>query len=197
MIEINLSPTKKEGGIANFAGIDFSQINLKMMIIAAIIWYVPEPILIENWDNEKASYDKEFQAKNKDLRKLQGKIRSMQNVQKQVEALKEQEEKLKRKLSTVKKIINKRQNPYNVLKYIAENIPPNVWLTKVEVQDKNITMIGYAKTWKNIGDFLESLKSSIFFSRQVNYKKPDGARGKYKNNRVEVFEIKTQIVRFK
>ena len=39
----------------------------------------------------------------------------MDNVQKQVDALKEQEEKLALKLQTVKEIINKRQNPYEVL----------------------------------------------------------------------------------
>lgn len=197
MIEINLSPTKKAAGIANVAGIDLSQINVKMMVVALIIWFVPEPILVEMWDEEIALHNKKREVLNRELRKLQTKVRGMQNVQKQVDALKEQEEKLARKLQTVKKIINKRQNPFIVLKYIADNIPQNVWLTKLELNDKSLKMVGFAKTWKNIGDFLEALKSSIFFSKQVDYKRPEGNEPEYRGNRVEVFEINTSVVRFK
>jgi len=58
-------------------------------------------------------------------------------------------------------------------------------------------MRGYAKTWKNIGDLLESLKSSIFFSKQVDYKRPADMQPEYRGQRVEVFEISGNIVRFK
>lgn len=197
MIEINLSPTKKAAGIANVGGIDLSQINVKMMIIALLIWFVPEPVLMGILDDEKAGYEKEFQKLNTEFKKLQGTVKSMDNVQKQVDALKEQEEKLALKLQTVKEIINKRQNPYEVLLYITKNIPADVWLTSINIDENNLVIRGYAKTWKNIGDFLEALKSSIFFSKTVDYQRPGDMSPDYRGQRVEVFEIKTSIVRFK
>ena len=82
------------------------------------------------------------------------------------------------------------------MKYIAENIPKDVWLTKLELNDRELQMIGYSKSWKNIGDFLQNLKASIFFDPSMSFDKPDGALAEIKGQRVEAFEIKTNIVRF-
>lgn len=196
MIELNLSPTKKQGGITNVGGIDLSLINVKMMVIALGIWFIPEPFLVDMWDAEKASYDKQYQTLNAEFRKLSQKVRGMQNVQKQVDALKEQEEKLAKKLGTVKKIINKRQNPYEILKYVAENIPKEVWLDSVELQDKTLILMGYAKKYQDIGSFLNSLKNSIFF-QGVSYDKPQGMKDVINGQKVEIFRITTTVVRFK
>lgn len=196
MIELNLSPSKKQGGITNVAGIDLSLINVKMMVIALGIWFIPEPFLVDMWDAEKASYDKQYQTLNAEFRKLSQKVRGMQNVQKQVDALKEQEEKLAKKLGTVKKIINKRQNPFIILKYIAENIPDEVWLDSIELQDKVLILRGYAKKYQDIGSFLNSLKNSIFF-QGVDYGKPQGMKDVINGQKVEIFRITTTVVRFK
>lgn len=196
MIELNLSPSKKAGSITNVAGIDLSLINVKMMFFALIIWFAPEPILVDMWNEEIQSYQAQFQKLNTSYKSLQKDVRKMQNVQKQVDALKEQEQKLAKKLNTVKKIINKRQNPFLILKYIAENIPPEVWLQSITLKNKNLELKGYAKSYKNIGSFINSLKSSIFF-QQVNYESANDLQAKSKDQRLEVFKIKTQVVRFK
>ena len=196
MIELNLSPSKKSGGITDVAGIDLSLINVKMMVIALLIWFVPEPVLVGMWDDETKSYRSQFTKLNTEYKKLQRNVRKMQNVQKQVDALKEQEEKLARKLDTVKKIINKRQNPYLILKYVAENIPPEIWLQSIKLTDRNLLIKGYAKDYKNIGTFINALKNSIFF-QNVDYESASDLKAEIKGRRVETFQIKTTVVRFK
>ena len=197
MIEINLSPTKKAGSATEIAGIDLSYINVKMMLIAFLLWLLPGGFIEDFYDEKIADNNKQTQKLNKEYRTLSSKVRSMSNIQKQIDALKSQEEKLAQKLNTVKKIISKRSNPFLVLDYLANNIPEDVWLTNIELENSDIIIRGYSKNWKSIGSFLENLKNSIFFSQNISYTRPDGANSEYKGQRVEVFEIKAQIARFK
>lgn len=196
MIEINLSPNKKATGISNVGGFDFSQINLRMLFFAILFLYIPEIIFESYLDDEIKAQQNEQQRLKKELEGFQKEITGMRNIQRQVDAFLEQEKKLEVKLATVKKIIAKRQNPFKVFKYIASNIPKDVWLTSLTLEDKKLRMTGYAKTWKNIGEFIESLKSSIFFAGQINYSRPSGDKQEYRGSRVEVFEIKTEVTSF-
>ena len=132
-----------------------------------------------------------------EFKKLNTKVRGMSSIQKQVDALNEQEAKLAKKLLAVRKIINKRQNPYEVMKYIVQNIPEDVWVVSTTLNESNLIIRGYAKNWKSIGGFLESLKSSIFFARQIDYTRPGDMSTEYLGQRVEVFQISANILRFK
>jgi len=197
MIEINLSPTKKAGSITNVGGIDLSHINVKMMLIALIIAFVPEGFLIDYFDRAVQVNRNEYNKLNGEFKKLSTKVRGMSSIQKQVDALNEQESKLAKKLLAVRKIINKRQNPFEIMKYIVQNIPEDVWIISTRLNDNNLIMRGYAKNWKSIGAFLESLKSSIFFAKQIDYTRPPDMNTEYFGQRVEVFEINAKILRFK
>lgn len=196
MIEINLSPNKKEASITNVGGIDLSLLNVKMLVLALILLYVPEGMLVSHYDDQiKAEQDQQTQLRN-EHRKIVAKVRSMDNIKRQVDALMEQEQKLARKLEVVKEVINKRQNPYKVLKYIAENIPDGVWLTSLDLQEKELTMQGYSTNFKNIGQFLENLKNSIFFMKNLNYERPKGLADQVDGVYMEVFQIKANIASF-
>lgn len=197
MIEINLSPTKKATSITNVGGIDLSHINVKMMLIAFLIMFVPEGFIVDYFDSNIKKNNDEYNRLNGELKKIQKKVRGMSSIQKQVDALNEQEEKLAKKLVAVKKIINKRQNPFEILTYLVDNIPKDLWLINTKLEGQTLTMRGYAKNWKSIGDFLESMKNSIFFAKQINYTRPPGMNSDYFGQRVEVFEIETRVLRFK
>lgn len=197
MIEINLSPSKKSTSITNFGGIDLSHINVKMMLFAFLFMYIPESFLVDYFDSQIAKSNAEFQKLNSELRKLNNKVRGMSNIQKQVDALAEQEKKLSQKLNTVKEIINRRQNPYQVMKYLVNNIPDDLWLESITLQNNTLTLLGYSKNWKSIGGYLEAMKNSIFFAKQIEYSRPDNMSPEYMGQRVEVFSIKTQVLRYK
>ena len=196
MIEINLSPTKKGGSITNIGGIDLSLINIKMLIISLIILYVPENF-VENYYVGEIEKETSVQAKlNNDYRSVATKVRSMREIEKQVDALRDQEEKLARKLDVVKEIINKRQNPFELLKYIAENVPEGLWLTKLELEDGELIFEGYALNFNAIGDFLTNLKNSIFFNKNIEYGTPTDLMPDFRGMRMEVFRIKAKVLNF-
>jgi Tfp pilus assembly protein PilN len=197
MIEINLSPTKKSGSITQIAGVDLSHINVKMMIIAMLILYIPGGFIEDFYDEKISSNDQRSQVLNRRLRKESSKVRAMANIQKQVDALNAQEKKLALKLNAVKQIISKRSNPFLFLDYITSNLPKDVWVTNISLEGRKLTLKGFSKNWKSIGSFLENLKNSIFFSKQISYTRPQGESNEFKGQRVEVYEIKTDIVRFK
>lgn len=197
MIEINLSPTKSDFDVANFGGINFSLINVKMLIIALVVLYIPETFLSSHYDELiKAEQDKQAKL-NAEYRKIKVRVAELESIEKQVNALKAQEKKLANKLEIVKEIINKRQNPYKVLKYIAENIPEGVWLVDLTMDENQIGLKGYAKNFKNIGQFLENLKNSIFFNKNsIEYERPESLPNEIDGVFLEVFEIKAPIVSF-
>jgi len=197
MIEINLSPSKKSGSIANIAGMDLSLVNVKMVFIALLILFIPEGFLVDFYDSQIQENNNRVQILNKDFREVSNKVRGLSNIQQQVDALKEQEEKLSQKLNAVKSIINKRSNPFQLLQYVTQNIPEDVWVTHISINDKNLLIKGHSKNWKSIGAFLENLKNSIFFSKQITYSRPEGAPNEYRGQRVEVYEINATILRFK
>jgi Tfp pilus assembly protein PilN len=166
-------------------------------LIAMFITFVPEGFLIDYFDGAIKVNQAEYNKLNGELKKLSTKVRGMSSIQKQVDALNEQEAKLAKKLLAVRKIINKRQNPYEVMKYIVQNIPEDVWIISTTLNENNLVIRGYAKNWKSIGGFLESLKSSIFFARQIDYTRPPDMNTEYLGQRVEVFQITANILRFK
>lgn len=196
MIKINLSPTKKGASITNVGGIDLSLINLKMLIVSLLILYIPENF-VESYYVEEIEKENAIQTKlNSEYRAVSSKVRSMREIEKQVDALGDQEEKLARKLDVVKEIINKRQNPFELLKYITENVPEGLWLTKLELKEGQLLFEGYALNFNAIGDFLTNLKNSIFFNKNIEYGTPNDMKPEYKGMRMETFQIKAQVLNF-
>lgn len=193
MIEINLSPKSKKASLNNIGGLDLSLLNVKMLLLAFIVLYIPEGYIADYFDTQIKSVESFQLNLRKKLRELQAEVRSMEIIEKQANALRDQEIILARKLKVAREVIGKRQNPYQVLQYIAENTPENIWFSYLSVQDRTLVIRGYSKDFSSISKFLESLKSSIFFSNDVFYSSPQTE----KKSRFEVFEIKANIVSFK
>lgn len=194
MIEINLLSSRKEAGLSALGGLDLNLINIRMVIIALVVLYVPEGFIIDYFDGEKAQVQQTNTQLRSQYKKLNRKVRDLKSIENQVKVLKEQEDQLKVKLTVVKDIINKRQNPFGILYYIAQNTPKDLWLTNLSVVDNKLEMSGFSKNWKSIGKFLENLRNSIFFDKKISYEQPSGKISQ--NNRVEGFKIVTDIVRF-
>lgn len=196
MIEVNLSPREKQADITNVGGLNLSLLNIKMLIVAFIILYGIEPFLIDYFEKQLT----EISAKTKVIvskqREINKDLKALEHVKKQVEDLNRQEKALSQRINAVKVIVDKRQNPFKVFKYIAENTPDDVWIKELELDDRKLKMIGYSKSWKSIGEFLENLKSSIFFSPGISFDKPTGVASEYKGNRVEPFQITADVARF-
>ncbi len=197
MIDINLTPGEKQKDLTRIAGINLSLINIKFLIPCFLAVYLVEPIIDAFYVDEIEKTQAQNLKNIKKFRTLSGELKKYDAVKKQVKELNIQEKNLATKIKIVKEIVEKRQNPFKILKYIADNTPKDVWVVELEVDDKELKIQGYSKSWKSIGTFIENLKNSIFFNGNINYVKPEGVSTEISNTRVETFEITTSIVSFK
>src|SRR5690606_17212227 len=139
------------------------------------------------------SYNSQTSSFESDLRSLNQKMNELKKIEQQIDALKDLEKKLSEKLEVVKQIISKRQNPFGLLHYLTQNTPSDVWITDVKLENGNIELRGFSESWKSIGTFLENLKSSIFFDKNIQYEQPKERDPKYREwERKENFLIKSK-----
>lgn len=198
MIEINLSVENKEQSLTKVGGIDFSKINVKGMLFAILFLYVPEIFLTSHFESQTEDINAQLTTLRAEDKQLKNKVRGLENIEKQINALKEQEKRLAEKLNVVKEIINNKQNPFSILKYIADNTPKDIWVTELKLTESlDITLKGQSKSWKSIGVFIDNLKNSIFFAKEMSYTQPgNNASEETSGPRYENFEIKAKVVRF-
>lgn len=195
MIEINLIPEKKSGvTLDNVGGLDLTKINLPFLLIgllslAASEWFVGD-LFLEEQNVIQAQIDKT----EAETKKLAGQLRELEKLKQQAAEFEALEKDLKQKLTVVRQIITKRQNPFRVFKYLAENIPKDVWLKKIDLVDTRLIVQGESLSFKSIGQFIENLKNGIFFNPNIRYSQPESIRKAGRS--YEVFELEANIVRF-
>jgi Tfp pilus assembly protein PilN len=80
--------------------------------------------------------------------------------------------------------------------YVARNIPPEIWLTEVSYNDNKLIFKGLSLDYTNQGFFLDNLKKSIFFDKNITYNKIDASSLPEELKKLAPFEITATIVRF-
>lgn len=181
MISINLKPQSKTFDHTNVGGFDLSLLNIKFIFVAIAILYIPEPFVVDYYDAEIQKVSQELRSMEAEQRKLRTKLKSLQDIEKQVSELQALEEALQEKIGVVTEVVNKRENPFKVLKYIAENIPKEVWLTRLKLEGKKLEIFGRTMTLKGTSDLIQNLQSGIYFSR-INYSDYDEVAENNNNN---------------
>ncbi len=196
MIEINLSTLKKPLDLANVGGFDLSKLNVKLVVLAIILLYIPDFFIIDSLEKSKIAADAELQELIQTKNKLTKRVNALKEFDKQVQQLKRRERQLTEKLEVVKSILTTKRNPWNILVYVARNIPPEIWLTEIAFQGEELIFKGLSLDYANQGIFLDSLKKSVFFDKNITYSKvpPTGTSETQKN--LAPFEIKARIARF-
>ncbi len=182
--------------LANVGGLDLSKLNVKMVVIAIVLLYVPDFFLIDGLKESKELRERELDELNQQKSKLEQEVSELKNFDKQIEQLKRREEELASKLEVVKSIITTKKNPWNILVYVAKNIPPEIWLTEIRYEQEKLIFKGLSTDYLNQGVFLENLKKSIFFDKNISYSKLDSAATSQGGTKLAPFEITTTITRF-
>lgn len=196
MIEINLIVGKKPFKMPTLMGVDLGLLNLKLIGLAILLSFVPGLFLEGGREEEVAKASEEITQLQTQVTKLERKNEGNKSIQEQVDALAKQEKKLAERLGVVKEIIKLKKNPMSVLLYVAKNIPEDVWLLSLEIQNNNIVIKGNALSYKDIGVFVESLKNSIFFNKDLALKNSRTIEATASQPRVEEFELSGSIARF-
>ena len=95
MIKVNLAEIRKSGSSLVILGVDLTKVNIKPLILSAIIYVLPTYILYDEWEGEidgKGDEYKELQEENKkylaELRKNKDSEKKLIAFNKQIEDLK-------------------------------------------------------------------------------------------------------------
>ena len=195
MIKINLTTAQKQLDIANVGGFDFTKVKIKAVILAIVILYAPDFILVPLWEQEIAETQQTVSSKQAALGSLKRKMSQSQDLEKQIQDLKEQEKILTEKLAVVKQILNEKKNPSNLLIYLAKNIPNEVWINELTFQNDDLKINGESLDYASIGKFLENVKSSVFI-KEASVTKSESVVREADKRRVERFEINFKIARY-
>ncbi len=196
MIQVNLSTLKKPIDLANVGGFDLSKLNVKLVLIGIIMLYVPDFFFVDSFKAERDAADAQLVELTTNKTKLSRRVNALKEFDKQIQQLKRREQQLTDKLNVVKEIITKKKNPWSILVYVARNIPPEIWLTEIIFTENKLTFKGLSLDYTNQGLFLENLKKSIFFDKNITYSKTDAANLPADLKNLAPFEITATITRF-
>jgi Tfp pilus assembly protein PilN len=196
MIQVNLSTLKKPIDLANVGGYDLSKINVKMVLVAIALLYIPDFFVVDGFEQERVAAEESLSQLVQKKNQLQKKVSALKEFDKQVQQLKRREAQLTEKLNVVKTIITKKKNPWNILVYVAKNIPPEIWLTEINYSADKLVFKGLSTDYTNQGLFLENLKKSIFFDKNISYSKTDTSTLPEELKNLAPFEITATITRF-
>jgi Tfp pilus assembly protein PilN len=195
MIKINLSSQKKQLDISNVGGFDFTRLKIKAVLLVSVLIYLPDFVLLPMWTSAEEEKAQELSSKQNVAGGLRRQVAEGKNYENQIKELKAQEEALEKKLVAVKEAISFKKNPSALLLYIAKNTPADMWIKDLSIENDTLLIKGEALDYTSIGNFVQSLRSSVFIRdaqvvSQTQYvREPD-------KTRVEVFDIRFGIARF-
>ena len=194
MIKINLSLAQNQMDMSNLGGFDFTKIKYVLVGIAIVSVYVPDFTIKTYWEEE-------IQSKNDELTALQGKLSEKRrevskfaDLERQIKELQAQEDNLGKKLVAVKQAISLKRNPSNLLLYIAKNIPEDLWIKEMTLEESKLVIKGEALSYTGVGSFVNNLRSSVFVS-DANIKSTTSNVRESDKRRIETFEVHFTIAR--
>lgn len=170
MIEINLIEVKKPLQMPIVMGLDLNYINIKGMLLALMILYLPQPLYFNSkFETELSGNQKVVDDLQKNLRDLKKQSRGSKEIQAKIEEFKAQEKRLESRLSAAKEVIKLKKNPMKLLHYISQNIPKDAWIDEIKLErmsdNKDVVRIkGGSESYPSIGIFLENLRNSVFYN---------------------------------
>lgn len=195
MIKINLSAAQKQVDISNLGGFDFTKLKIKAVIIACIIIYLPDFLLLPMLESEFNARTQEFSTLQSQSSSLKRKVSQSAALEKQIRELKAQEENLGKKLTAVKEAISQKRNPANLLLYISKNMPEDLWIKELTIEAETMLVKGEALNYTSIGNFVNNLRASVFI-KDANIKSTTSNIRESDKRRIETFEISFAIGRF-
>lgn len=195
MIQVNLK-TGSAQGAAFMGDIDLSKINFKLLVIAVLVYTFLPGLVKDQFVEKQAAIQKKIDGFRAQAVALNKELEKLAAIEAQMEKMKQQEEDFNARLKVVQKVLETKKNPMQILYFIAKNIPSDVWLLELKVNDGVLEFKGNALNYDSIGNFLAQLKDSIFFDKNVvleDYATRDNAETK---RRFEEFVIKATIARY-
>ena len=193
MIKINLIEQKKPFKMPVVLGVDLSMINIRLIIAAMVVSYMPEIFLYPDWDNQRGLKENKIKSLNVKLRKIKRKIRKNSKAKLELEAFNLQVEKLKKRRNYVTQIVNLRSNPKKLLERLARDTPTDLWFEYLKIdREKKIKISGSAFSYKDIGDFIISANESQFFGKTLSLTNSETKKEKIQGSLINLEKYKIE-----
>ena len=177
-------------------GVDLSLLNIKFIMVALALHIILVPILTGRWEQEEIDWDESLKKVNVQLAKVKEEGRASKDIQEKVEALNAQEKKLQEKLNVVRQIIKIKKNPLGIMLFLTKNMPPDVWLNTLSLENDALVLEGSSSSYRSIGIFIENLQGSIFFGNSIKLEDSRTVNLEKSKNREEMFKISGTIMRY-
>ena len=196
MIEVNLLGGKKPFALPKIGPIDLNHINLKLVVAAMLINSFIIPMFEPDWDSETVDVTKEIAKMEAKTRKLKMIMKQSKSLQNEISEYEKLEKSLTGKLEIVRKVLSVKKNPYQVLLFVAQNTPEDLWLNKLAIENDKIVIDGYSKSYKSIGRFIDILKGSVFFDSSLKLTSSETVSLEEGKGRAEQFNLDAKVVRY-
>ena len=199
MIELNLLEKKQPLVLPTVLGVDFNNLNFKMLIFATIIYYMPDIIVPRMYNEKTEGAQLTLKQVSNQNAKIKESILKDRDIKTQLDAYKVQVTKLQSRSAQVDEILKTRTNPKKILEKIARSIPEDVWFDELNITGKNeIVINGGSYSPRAIGEFITAINDSPYFGGSITPAKQenkqenlDGSLTSY-----EVFELRGRIVNY-
>jgi Tfp pilus assembly protein PilN len=196
MIKVNLIPLKKLNKMPVVMGVSLEIINFKLVGFTLLIHLIALPLSKSQFETLTLENDNLLTINSQKLEKLKSEGKVSKELEKEIELLKSQEEELKNKLQLIGQVLKNKKNPFQLLLFISKNIPNELWINKLQINDDVLLIKGSSLNYKNIGEFIETLQGSIFFGSGVKLENTQTVTNTKTKVRTEEFTILAKIQRF-
>lgn len=199
MIELNLLEKKQPVKLPTILGMDLNAVNLKMLGIALVIYYVPGMILESTLTDKYNEMDNQVRDVITRNDNLKNEINKDGNIKDQLEAYKIQEGRLKSRSTQVDEILKYRTNPKKILEKIARSIPEDLWFNELSISEKNeVTISGGSYSARAIGEFITNINDSPYFGGSITPSKQENKQDSLDGvmTSFDTFELKGKIINY-
>ena len=197
MIEINLYPGKGTGS-GEASSIDFNDISKKGMAFAALAYVIVYIVAPYFYNTKLGNWDNKLNEQRQTLASIKSRMGQLKELRREIEAAKQEEKLLYDQLNVIKEVTNDKRNPMRVLLFLARNLPENTWVTKFNVQGRDITIEGRSFSYNLIGKLFNAFEDSVFFSSRPNLTTQSVTSGDTNDTgrRLEEFKITGNVKQF-
>lgn len=160
MIRINLLGREAESKGSRFGGFSFGEMGanatqigigalfaIVLLLLGAAWWYQSSQLSALRAENARIEEER----------------RELQEVAGQVETIQDRTDLLRQKLQVIVDLKVNQTGPVMMLDQVSRAITDGLWLTRLELEDRSVTIRGAALSEVSVADFVTALEESEYF----------------------------------
>lgn len=159
MIKVNLlGEARREKAVRkpliSLAGANLNNYIVLGLIIVALAW-----VGVRYWRLSTQLSDL-----NREIAENQKEYERLKPIIDEVENFKKKNEELKHKIEVIEQLKANQFGPVRIMDEVSKALPDLVWLTKMDMSGRTISLLGQALNENAVANFIANLASSPFFS---------------------------------